>query len=379
VAAAVSFIPLGSPLVGQTVGTLETGVSVVEYDGFLVSGAAVLSPALRYDKPDFSLGTQGSWVIFESGNEILQGSAAAAWLTPLRNGWQAEFSGSVGVAKYADQAVYGHVLGRTRLHFRGEQTGAWVSGATGQSFGDSNATPVEVAVGGWRTVRNDLALAGTVTGSWLPGDGYLDVIGVVRWTGTNVQLDAQAGVRPWTQRNGGDAELGDPVRGAYAELSALITLSQRITVALSAGRYPSDPVRGVLAANYANVGLRLNLFGSPVITVPTITAAMVRAAGELAASEHASQAVLEVATSRTASTFRVHVPGESVEIMGDFTDWQPAALSRTGAETWEIQLPVGSGVHRLNVRVDGGRWLVPRGTRLEQTEFGAAAGVVVIP
>ena len=69
----------------------------------------------------------------------------------------------------------------------------------------------------------------------------------------------------------------------------------------------------------------------------------------------------------------------SVEIMGDFTDWQTVQLTRTGDTTWEIQLPLTRGVHRVNIRVDGGRWLVPAGTRLEQTEFGDAVGVVVIP
>ena len=36
------------------------------------------------------------------------------------------------------------------------------------------------------------------------------------------------------------------------------------------------------------------------------------------------------------------------------------------------------GAHRLNVRVDGGPWRVPRGTRLEADEFGTAAGIIVI-
>ena len=34
------------------------------------------------------------------------------------------------------------------------------------------------------------------------------------------------------------------------------------------------------------------------------------------------------------------------------------------------------GVHRLNVRLDGGRWVVPLGARLERTEFGDAVGIV---
>jgi hypothetical protein len=33
----------------------------------------------------------------------------------------------------------------------------------------------------------------------------------------------------------------------------------------------------------------------------------------------------------------------------------------------------------LNLRIDDGAWLVPAGTRLEETEFGGAVGVVLIP
>jgi hypothetical protein len=65
--------------------------------------------------------------------------------------------------------------------------------------------------------------------------------------------------------------------------------------------------------------------------------------------------------------------------MGDFTDWQPLGLAQTGPDTWEIRVSLTPGAHRVNIRVDGGRWLAPRGTRLEQTEFGGPVGVVVIP
>jgi hypothetical protein len=64
--------------------------------------------------------------------------------------------------------------------------------------------------------------------------------------------------------------------------------------------------------------------------------------------------------------------------MGDFTDWQPVALTHTGAGAWEIRLPLTPGVHRVNVRVDGGAWSVPAGARREESEFGGVVGVVVV-
>ena len=89
---------------------------------------------------------------------------------------------------------------------------------------------------------------------------------------------------------------------------------------------------------------------------------------------------MEIALSGYRGALRVHVRGvQSVELMGDFTDWQSVALTRIGADIWEIRLTVAPGVHRLNIRIDGGPWLVPQGTRLEETEFGGAVGIVVIP
>jgi hypothetical protein len=36
-------------------------------------------------------------------------------------------------------------------------------------------------------------------------------------------------------------------------------------------------------------------------------------------------------------------------------------------------------MHRLNVRVDGGRWLAPAGTMHAADEFGGQVGTVAVP
>jgi hypothetical protein len=70
--------------------------------------------------------------------------------------------------------------------------------------------------------------------------------------------------------------------------------------------------------------------------------------------------------------------GRSVEVMGDFTDWQPVALHQTGRDRWEVALPIAPGVHRLNIRVDGGRWGVPPAVAVVADEFNGSVGIVVI-
>src|SRR5207249_3683102 len=52
----------------------------------------------------------------------------------------------------------------------------------------------------------------------------------------------------------------------------------------------------------------------------------------------------------------------TVELAGDFTDWQPVALQPTSEGAWESVQHIPGGVHRVNVRIDGGRWTAPAGT-----------------
>ena len=358
----------------QAQGTLDIGGSVVEYDGFLVSGAAVIAPAIRFDRRNLSLGAQGTLTMFESGNQIAQAAAAGAWLSRVRAGWQFEVSGSMGVSKYANAPAYGHALARTRVHLHSGDLGIWASGETGWAYeSDDLATPFALAIGGW-ALTDQVAIAGTATHTWVAGASYFDLVGAMRWSAGPVELDAQLALRPWTSVSG-ESE------GGYADVSAIIDLNRTVAATLRAGRSAGDPARALLGAKYVTVGLRLNLFSRPVPLVPTITSAMARAAGELATSGFASRARLEIIAASARTTIRLHAPprARTVEVMGDFTDWEPVQLTRVSTGIWELRSPIVPGVHRLNVRIDGGDWLVPLGARLEETEFGGPVGIVVIP
>ncbi|MEO8451154.1 MAG: glycogen-binding domain-containing protein [Gemmatimonadota bacterium] len=375
-ATAVWLASWGSPLAGQAVGTLGIGASVVEYDGFLPSRAAVLAPALRFDAANVSLGAQAGWTVFESGHHVFQGTAAAAWLSPPRGWWRVELSGSAGASKYAAEPGSGHALGGARVHFFGRQGGGSLGATTGVSSEGAGLgrVPVEISVAGW-SVRNRVALVGSVSATWIGPDRYVDVLGAVRWSGARVELEAKAGARPWTAS---PVRVGDAHVGVFGEVSALVPLARRIALTLSGGSYASDPVRRVLAAKYFTAGLRLDLLGRSGLPIPSIAVALARA--ERRVSADAGGVQLEIAESGNPRTVRVQVRGaQSVELMGDFTDWAPVALTRSGDGAWEIRLTVPPGVYRLNVRVDGGRWVAPAGTRLERTEFGGPVGVVVVP
>jgi 1,4-alpha-glucan branching enzyme len=77
--------------------------------------------------------------------------------------------------------------------------------------------------------------------------------------------------------------------------------------------------------------------------------------------------------------FRIRVIGATrVELSGDFTSWQPVRLAPALDSWWTITLPLRPGMYELNVRVNGGPWLVPAQLLAITNEFGGAVGLLVI-
>lgn len=361
-----------SPLAGQTEGTLGLGASLVEYDGFLSSGAAVLTPGLRFDTRRLSLGGQASWTVFESGRSVLQGTAAAAWLAHAKGPIRFELSGSSGISRYADQSAAGHVLGGARLHAFGQTSGGWLGLTLGQSFGASTGVPVEGVLAGW-TVFDRFALVGSMTGTTRGSLRQVDFLTALRWTGSRVTLEARGGARPWATDE--DDELED-FTGLWGEVNAVIRLSGTTALTLSGGRYPSDPVRRVLGAHYLSAGLQLRTFSRPARGVPGFVTGILRGR----TIPEATGARLEIEGTDTGHVVRIHAPGaRSVEIMADFTDWTPVRLAEQRPGIFEVRLPIAAGAHRINLRIDGGGWIVPAGVRVETNEFGGSVGIVLVP
>jgi 1,4-alpha-glucan branching enzyme len=74
-----------------------------------------------------------------------------------------------------------------------------------------------------------------------------------------------------------------------------------------------------------------------------------------------------------------HPDAADVEIAGSFNGWTPAPMRRAGRGWWEVEIPVGTGMHFLNVRADNGRWTVPPGLQTAADEFNGSVGVLLIP
>lgn len=369
---AAAMIAIGSPAAGQAVGTLSIGASSAEYDGFLRSGAFVVSPALRFDSHRFSFASQTSWTRFESGSNVTQGNLAAGWSGQPSRRVRIELFGAAGASKYADEPGTGHLLAGGRFHLGGQQAGGWLGATAGRTVGDGTVTPRDISIAAWAT-RHHVSVVGTATGTWVGWQRYLDLVGAVRWTNAAAQVEARFGVRSWVQSL---QRIGDAVPGSYGEVAAILPVSNRLALSLGGGSFPADPARRTLSAKYLSAGIRLRAFGPGAPRPSLLTSMAVQT--RLGFGDGTPQ--IEVRGSGDERTIRVRVTGaRSVELMGDFTDWSIVALRQVAAGIWEVSLPMAVGVHRVNLRIDGGAWAAPGGGRVEQTEFGGSVALLVVP
>jgi hypothetical protein len=218
--------------------------------------------------------------------------------------------------------------------------------------------------------RAQVTVAASVTRSFVGDTAYSDVGSTIHASRGRFEVDGSLAARVSSRGAG---------HGVYGEASTTFKLGERTALLISGGRYPTDPVSGSVAGRYLSAGLRLRTAlprprairdRQPLIRSP--------ANGDGGAG---SSARLEVQPAPD-GTVRVvvHAPvATTVEVAGDFTDWQPVTLHRTGEDTWESVLHIPSGVHRVNVRIDGGMWMAPAGTARAEDEFGGDVGIVAVP
>lgn len=366
----------GVPAVhGQMSATVDAGISAVKYDGFLGSGAASVTPSVRWDQSRGRgfVSARGTYLRFESGNRSLDVSANGSWLTPLARNWRGELGLALGASDYASIASFSHGVAEARLHLMAADRGGWVGTTVGRaSFGRGARSVGVVAIGVW-LLRSNVTMFASLDRSFVGDTAYTDLRSSARLQHAGVSLEGAVGTRMLSRGAG---------RGVYGEGTATFTLGRRTAVVLSAGRYPTDVVTGSIAGRYASAALRLGAIGirrPAVRTRPAIPHSNNGADG----STMPADARLEIDASRDdAVRLTLYAPGAvAVEISGDFTDWRPVLLNRnpTREGAWEGTFRIPRGIHRINVRRDGGPWVAPAGTSRSADDYDGEVGVFLLP
>lgn len=175
-----------------------------------------------------------------------------------------------------------------------------------------------------------------------------------------VAMSLAGGVRHATMEGPGER---------WASLRATYMLHDGLGISLQAARLATDRLRALPARAELQLGVTLRPRAGaspPPVALPASAAPVAR-----------RFAVEPLGDGRV--TLVVHAPGaRSVELMGDFTAWRIVALERGRGDRWHVTLAVASGVHQVNLRVDGGAWAPPPGLGVGDDGFGGTFGLLVL-
>jgi AMP-activated protein kinase-like protein len=358
------------PCVAQVETRLDAAASIVKYDGFLSSGAASLTPSLSWRSAGATLAAHGTAIVFESGNTSVLGQLSAGAFAPPLGRLRLEGAAEVGGSAYARIARLAHALGRLRMHLVGGTSGAWAGPVAGAVWRGAGARAASGLEAGWwaRTPAAAIEL------SWARvvvfDTAYSDVLARARWRGGRFDLEGSADWR--SASHGGAPRL-------FGDLSATARLAPGVALLLATGDFPSDPVSGTIAGRFVSAGVRLE-------RRPAARASLETPVRRDATSSEAPTApwlegvrvALEQDRGQAVLVLRA-ATGRRVEVMGDFTGWQPVPLEAAGEGRYRYTPALPAGLYHFDVRVDGGPWAVPQGADIAPDEFGGTVGVLVVP
>ena len=359
-----------APCAAQVEAGLDAAASVIKYDGYLASGAAALTPSVAWRSLRTSLAARGTLLVFESGHTNIQGLLTASTYSPPIGKLRVEASAEAGASAYSAFAQFAHALARLRLHVLRDRWGLWAGPLAGAiSRGDGGRGASGLSAGWWgRTPAG--ALDVTWTRVAVGDTAYSDLQARVRWQRGAFDVQGSADARE-VSRGGGT--------GGYGDVSATLRLTDRMALIVAAGNYPSDPVNGSIGGRFVTAGVRLAPRSSPqVAIVRQLGPSLLPREGETPARLDGARAALEQLDGLTILVVQV-TGSQRVEVMGDFTDWQPVVLPAAGEGRYRYVPGLPAGMYRFNLRVDGGPWGVPQGASITADEFGGSVGVLVVP
>ena len=352
------------------------GGAALRYADTLSTVAATITPHALVDWGSAFAEATGTYSQFTSGGWSTQGTVSASRFVPTSRGFLGEIGGFAGGSSHNDGTRTGEVIANGRVHFV-RPNGEFFLGLGGGQTYDAVA---------WRKIL--LGEAGTALGSELKSAllsisptivsdsiKYADAQASLSWKrGSTLDLGALLGFRIGDQLT----TLGGNAR-SWASVSAAFWATPRLAVVAGGGTYPIDPTQGFPGGRFVSVSLRWS-------GVRRSTPAPNTQATQSPAPPYVPLDVAPTVTGFTAQRtvadsvkLKVNAPGAAlVEVSGDFTNWTPLRLEHVEEDWWSTTLPLKRGNYQMNVRVNGGQWIVPPGLLSMVDEFGGTVGLLVI-
>lgn len=341
----------------QTDASLGLGLGTVRFPGGTSVGALWLGPALSLRSPGRDLALGGTLAALPSGDGTAQEGHLSARVetSPLVGRWrlaaEAQLLGATSGSSPASGAAQ---LGVEGLLVE-PRWGAAVA------VGPASGWIVhQVPVTAWRA---------RLRGWWQESPGRLQFFAAAEptrfldawFTDVSGGLALRSG--RVEARLSGSARLSQVyVSRAAALVAAEVRLSNTLSLEAVGGNVLPDPYQGFPASGFLTVGLRIHRRSQ---TVPSKT---------LARTPRFSAVRRDGAV-----VFRVNQrDAQVVAVAGDWNAWTPAPLERVGADVWESSIPLGPGLHRFVVFVDGVAWQVPDGVPSVPDDMGGRVAVLTV-
>jgi hypothetical protein len=182
-----------------------------------------------------------------------------------------------------------------------------------------------------------------------------------RWNLDRFELAGEAGHRI--------GQVADVMADSRYWASATLTMwvAPRAAIVAGGGSQPASPTRGIPARRFGTLGMVLSYLSPSRNGVPLTPATTMVRTFDVKSADNGMQ------------KFTVRVGGvESVDVAGDFSDWGPLTMVRRGRDLWELTVPLSAGVHQINIRTDGGKWVAPPGLPTTRDMFSGEVGILIV-
>jgi hypothetical protein len=360
---------MGGRVGAQRTSALDVGISFVSFPD---DSSEVVGPSVGWTSSVEGrrlFGQLAAGGVGTVGAATGSASAAGGARTAIARGWLVEGSGELfGVAGSSTRGA-GTSSASGRLLRLIDRGGIWTGATASLGWRESGSMPAASAEAGawWGWPRARLSATfveqharaqlftgpqrqrpiGTIPVQYAEGTLGLHV------EGDRASLELSAGAR----RDPDAEQLYEPV----VSLTAAFWRSPTRAFTISVSRQPADFVRGADATRWLAVGMRFN---EP--TPATRRAARLKP-------------LVQVGGDGTTRVLRVRAPGaKRVEMMADFTDWEPVVLSVTSSG-FEHSAAIPAGTHRILLRIDGGEWRPAANTPAVNDDLGGRVGLLVVP
>lgn len=357
----------------RTGASIDAGALNMQYADSIDLNALAITPAFWAESKQSAFGANGTFSQFTAGGWSAQGSADASLFTRKIGLLLGEVEGTAGGSTHNDGARTGQLLATVRAHIAADNQGAWIGGGAGSTWDGATWRNVrEGEVAAWGRFGNASAFVSATPTIVDDSIKYTDAQLSASLNLPRVELDATGGFRSGSRL----PALGGTAK-SWGNVSVTGWIASRLAIVASAGTYPVDLTQGFPGGRFASLSLRLGTRRNPARTESISD--LVSSRGSTSRNRSGMTSFDTKVISGGLREIRVQAPGvSSVELMGDFTNWAPISLRDAGSGWWVAALPIKTGIHEMNVRVNGGEWVTPPGLPQRHDEFGSSVGILVI-